>query len=185
MTITMKYPLLALLPLVLFACGSDPVSEADAKKVEGQRRIRAMEDSIFVNQAFDMRSAQAMIDVYKAYTTAYPQDSLAPEYLFRAGGTYESMHNVDEALVMYDRVVKDYPQWNRMVDVLYKKAVMLHNAGRLGEARGAYEEVIGKFPDHKFAQDARVLIEDLGMSTEEWLKRAKEKEKDADAGSGT
>ena len=171
MTPTMKKILFLLLPLMLIACGgNDGLSEEDAKKVEGQKRIRAMEDSLFDNRAFDQRSAQAMVDVYKAYASAYPQDSLAPEYLFRAAGTMKSMHDPEGSLNMYDRVIKDYPTWNRMVDVLYMKALTLDDdLDRLGEARTAYMQVISNYPDHPFARDARVMIDNLGLSDEELI----------------
>ena len=184
MNMIMRSSLLLMLPVLLFACSGDPVSEADAKKMEGQKRIRAMEDSLFEHHALDLRSAQAMIDVYKAYAAAYPQDSLAPEFIFRAAGIHETMHHTDEALVLYDRVGKDYPQWENRVVLLFKKAVMLHNEGRLGEARTAYMEVIASYPDHKFAKDARVLVESMGTGQQDWIKNAQEKEDDPDAGSG-
>ena len=180
----MRTALLVLTLALLGACGNNGLSEADAKKVEGQRRIGAMEDSLFTSRSFDSRSAQAMIDVYKAYAAAYPQDSLAPEYLFRAGGVHESMHRPDEALELYDRVANDYPRWENRVVLLFKKAVMLHNEGRLGEARTAYMQVIASYPDHKFGQDARILVESMGVGDSTWLEDAKAKENSPGAGSG-
>lgn len=184
MTTTMRSALFLIPATMLLACGGDALTEADAKQLEGQRRIRAMEDSLFANQAMDQRSSQALIDVYKAYAVAYPQDSLAPEYLFRAGGVHESLHRTDEALELYDRVLKDYPRWEERVVLLFKKAVMLHNAGRLGEARTAYMVVISTYPDHKFAKDARVLVETMDVGDDEWIDKAQEMESDPDAGSG-
>ncbi len=166
----MKKSVLFVLPLVLFACGGDAATEGDAKMVEAQKRIRHMEDSLFDNRAFDARSAQTMVDVYKAYVAAYPLDSLAPEYLFRAAGTMKSMHDPEGSLKLYDRIIKDYPSWKRNVDVLYMKALTLDDdLDRLGEARTAYQQVINNFPEHPFARDARVMIENLGLSDEELI----------------
>ncbi|MBK6832427.1 MAG: tetratricopeptide repeat protein [Flavobacteriales bacterium] len=138
------------MPLVVFACGgNDGPAEVDTKMAEAQKRIRHMEDSLFDNRAFDLRSAQAMVDVYKAYVAAYPLDSRAPEYLFRAAGTVKSMHDPEGSLKLYDRIIKDYPSWKRNVDVLYMKALTLDDdLDRLGEARVAYQQVINNFPDH-------------------------------------
>lgn len=171
----MKRLVLFVLPLALIACGgNDGLSEADAKKAEAQRRIRRMEDSLFANRAFDQRSAQAMVDVYKAYVAAYPQDSLAPEYLFRAAGTMKSMGDPEGALRLYDRIIKDHSAWKRNVDVLYMKALTLDDdLGRLGEAKAVYEQVVRNFPDHPFARDARVMIENLGLTDEELIAKFK------------
>lgn len=169
--------LLFLLPLIAVACGGgDEVPTADAKRDEAQLRIRHMEDSIFDNRAFDLRSAQAMVDVYKAFAAAYPQDSLAPEYLFRAAGTLKSMHDPEGALKLYERIIKQYGTWKRNVDVLYMRALTLDDdLDRLGEARTAYQLVIMNFPDHPFARDAKVMIENLGLSDEELIAKFKAK----------
>lgn len=171
----MKKSLLLLLPLVLFACGGDDgPTEVDPKMVEAQKRIRHMEDSLFDNRAFDLRSAQTMVDVYKAYASAYPQDSLAPEYLFRAAGSMKSMQDPEGSLKLYDRIIKDYPSWKRNVDVLYMKALTLDDdLDRLGEARVAYQQVINNFPDHAFARDAKVMIQNLGLTDEELIAKFK------------
>ena len=171
----MKKSLLLLLPLVVFACGgNDGPAEVDTKMAEAQKRIRHMEDSLFDNRAFDLRSAQAMVDVYKAYVAAYPLDSLAPEYLFRAAGTVKSMHDPEGSLKLYDRIIKDYPSWKRNVDVLYMKALTLDDdLDRLGEARVAYQQVINNFPDHPFARDAKVMMQNLGLTDEELIAKFK------------
>ena len=169
----MNKVLLLALPLALFACG-EPEPTADSKLMEARTRIRTMEDSLFEHQAFDRRSAQAMVDVYKAYVAAYPQDSLSPEYLFRAAGTVKSMGNPDQSLKLYDRIITDYPSWRRNVDVLYMKALTLDDdLDRDGEAKLVYEQVINNFPGHPFARDAKAMIENLGLTDEELIAKFK------------
>ena len=169
----MRRILLIALPVMLFSCGeAEPT--ADAKMIEARTRIRTMEDSLFEHKAFDRRSAQAMVDVYKAYVAAYPQDSLAPEYLFRAAGTVKSMGDPDQSLKLYDRITTDYADWRRNVDVLYMKALTLDDdLDRDGEAKTVYEQVIAKYPDHPFARDAKAMIENLGLTDEELIAKFK------------
>lgn len=169
----MRRILLLALPFVLFACGeAEPA--ADAKLMEARTRIRAMEDSLFEHKAFDRRSAQAMVDVYKAYVAAYPKDSLAPEYLFRAAGTVKSMGDPDQSLMLYDRIISDHPDWRRNVDVLYMKALTLDDdLDRDGEAKTVYEQVIANYPEHPFARDAKAMIENLGLTDEELIAKFK------------
>ena len=158
--------------MLLTACGGD--AAPDEKIAEARTRIRAKEDSLFDHQAFDARTAQGMIDVYKAYAAAYPLDSMAPEYLFRAAGTHKSMNQPDEAIKLYDRIAQNYQSWRRRVDVLYMKALTLDDdLEQDGEAQVIYNQVINEYPEHPFARDAQAMIENLGLSDEEIIAKFK------------
>lgn len=157
--------------LALIACGGGN-TDAGEDTAEAVKRIRAMEDSVFENLAFDQRSAQALLDVYKAFATAHPQDTMAPEYLFRAAGVAKSVRDADQSLRLYDRIIKDYPTWRRIPDTYYLRAFTLDNdLDRIGEAKTAYEDVINRFPDHAFARDAKAMIENLGLTDEQLIEK--------------
>jgi tetratricopeptide (TPR) repeat protein len=178
MTMNARLPLLAAMAL-LMACGTKAPDTDEARRADAIKRIRAMEDSLFEHQAFDARSAQAMVDVYKAYAAAFPLDSLAPEYLFRAAGMHKSMRQPKESIDLYDRILQDYQSWNRRVDVLYLKALTLDDdLGQDGEARGIYRQVMIEFPGHPFARDAQAMIENLGLSDEEIIAKFKQREQE-------
>ena len=162
----------------LFACGGGKTEGGDAS--EAVKRIRAMEDSVFANLAFDQRSAQALLDVYKAFATTNPLDSMAPEYLFRAAGVARSTHDADQSLRLYDRIIADYPSWRRLPDVYYLKAFTLDSdLDRKGEARTAYKEVISRYPEHPFAKDAQAMIDNLGLSDAELIEKFERMQQDS------
>lgn len=179
MTIEMKKTLLfPLVALVLsFGCG-----EKTEKATDVASRIKAMEDSVFESLSFDQRKAQALLDVYKAYANTYPQDSLAPDYLFRAANLAKTMHEGEQGITLYDRIIKDYPSWKRLPDVYYLKAFTIDSdLDRKGEAKTAYEEVIARYPDHAFAKDARAMIDNLQYTDEELIQRFQEMQTDSAA----
>ena len=166
-----KLVLLAAVAL-LVACGGGKTEGDTSDTAEAVKRIRAMEDSVFENLAFDTRTAQALLDVYKAFASAHPQDTMAPEYLFRAAGVAKSMHDGDQGLRLYERIIADYPSWRRLPDVYYLKAFTLDSdLDRKGEARTAYTEVINRFPEHPFARDAKAMIENLGLTDEQLIEK--------------
>jgi tetratricopeptide (TPR) repeat protein len=176
----MKHLPLLLLPFsILAACGgSGPKS--DPKAIEMAGRIRAMEDSLFEHMALDQRGAQALIDVYKAYAANFPLDTLTPEYLFRAATVARNLRDPEQSIFLYDRIIRDYPSWKRIADTHYLRAFTLDSdLGRKGEAETAYREVIFKFPDHPFARDARIMIENLQYTDEELIARFKAMEQDS------
>jgi tetratricopeptide (TPR) repeat protein len=172
--------------LLLFACGTDaPMDEKAAKATEMRSRIQRMEDSLFTSGLFEQRNAQALLDVYKAYATSMPLDSLAPEYLFRAAGVARSMKDPQQSVFLYDRIIRDYPSWSKLADTYYLKAFVIDaDLDRLGEAEAAYMELIRTFPDHAYAIQARQAIENLKYTDEELIARFKAMAVDSSATAG-
>lgn len=178
MNIHMKLCVLLSVIFLIASCsdgGKEKAEDApDSGAGEMATRIRTMEDSLFENMAFDRRNAQMLLDVYKAYAAAYPLDARSPEYLFRAAGVLRSMGLADQSILMYDRIIRDYPGWERLADTYYLKAFTIDTElGHKGDAEAAYKEVINLYPDHKFAQDARAMIENLAYTDEELIARWK------------
>ena len=164
--------------LVLLSCGektSTPEGEAPpalSETAQAQQRIRAMEDSLSDKALFDRRRLMALRDVYAAYADRYSQDSLAPDMLRKAASTSGDVGEHDRAVALYDRLIKDYPQWHRTPDVYYFRAFEIENGlGKKGEAKTAYEEFIAKYPDNQFADDAAKMIEYMQYSDEELMEK--------------
>lgn len=175
----MKKLLILALPLLLLACGGGSKEATPTKAVDMMGRIAHMEDSLFNSGEHDVRSAQALLDVYKAYVAAFPVDSMAPEYLFRAAGVAKSMRDPRQSIALYNRIIADYPGWKRLADAFYLKAfTMDSDLDQKGEAKRAYEEVIDLFPDHAFARDARIMIENLQYTDEELIMKFKKMEEE-------
>lgn len=174
-----KYLLLIPVVALLFSCGGEAKKEIPA---DAQARIRAMEDSVFQSLTFDKRKALALIDVYKAYATANPYDTVAAEYLFRAANVAKSMHDGEQSIKLYDRIAKDFPSWRKLPDVLYLKAFTIDSEiGNKGEAEMAYRAVIEAFPSHPFAKDAYQMVQNLQYTDEELIAIFKARQDSIDA----
>lgn len=175
----MKNLLLIPVAALLLSCGGEAKNETPA---DAQARIRAMEDSVFQSLSFDKRKALALIDVYKAYATANPYDTVAAEYLFRAANVAKSMHDGEQSIKLYDRIVKDFPSWRKLPDVLYLKAFTIDSEiGNKGEAEMAYRAVIEAFPSHPFAKDAYQMVQNLQYTDEELIAIFKARQDSIDA----
>lgn len=74
-------------------------------------------------------------------------------------------------MVLYDRVIKDYPQWPKLVDTYYLKAMTVEELGKKADAKLAYEEVIKRYPDHQFAKDAAQMIDNMQYTPEESIEK--------------
>ena len=157
---------------MLIACGGGEETAKDGvdpKAAEMVGRISTMEDTLFKSVAFNARSGQELLDVYKAFAKAYPKDENAPEYLFRAAGLCSK--------------AMDYPSWKRLPDTYYLKAFTIDTElKQKGEAQKAYQQVINLYPDHPFAKDARQMMEYLVLTDEELIKKFEAMEQAANAG---
>lgn len=182
---TARFPIPML--LLLAACGGNGTentpTEAPKDLVDPAvmvHRIRAQEDSLFAKQEFDRRGAQALMDVYKTYQTTFPNDTMAPEYLFRAAGLSKALGDPRASVELYDRIIKTYPQWRRIASTYYMKAFTIDDGlNEKGRAKQVYEEVIMRFPDHPFAKDARAMIDNLQYTDEELIERFKKMNADS------
>lgn len=161
---------------LLAACGGAP-DNASTNEATGavmmQQRIDSMRAELEDDTLYNARAAQELLDVYKAYAKVHPLDTLSAEYLFRAAGMSDPLGRPDESIALYDRVIRDYPGWDRLADCYYLKALTIDKMGRKGEAKTAYEEVIARFPDHQFAHDARQMIENMMYTDEELIAKFK------------
>ncbi len=163
-----------LLTSLLVACGGGGKGESAGGDKDAAARIHAMEDSLYARPGFDSKGAQALLDVYLAYAKLHPLDSLTPEYIFRGASLKSTMGDPQGGIALYDRIIRDFPHWGKIADTYYLKAFTIDNGlGMKGEAQQAYQQVIDKFPDHRFAKDAAQMIANLKYSDEELLAKFK------------
>ena len=183
----LKFVIAPLAFSLLIACGGGEETAKDGvdpKAAEMVGRISTMEDTLFKSVAFNARSGQELLDVYKAFAKAYPKDENAPEYLFRAAGLCsKAMGDPEQGIKLYDRIIVDYPSWKRLPDTYYLKAFTIDTElKQKGEAQKAYQQVINLYPDHPFAKDARQMMEYLVLTDEEVIKKFEAMEQAANAG---
>jgi outer membrane protein assembly factor BamD (BamD/ComL family) len=164
--------LLILGGIILFSC-SDPRSEEIEK-------IAQMENALFSeeNSMGNMDKADELINQYSLFADQFPEDSLAPEYLFKAADIAMNINKGEMAINIYNRILKSYPDFRKAPECLFLKAyVYENNLGQLNKARYYYQEFIDKYPDNDFADDAEISIQNLGKSPEELIKEFEEKMK--------
>lgn len=160
--------------LVAVACGTGPDGATTEAPTAAASRIRAMEDSLYAHPKVDPKGAQALLDVYLLYAKNNPVDSISPEYLLRAAGVKSALNDPQGAIALYDRIIRDYPKWSKTPDAYYLKAFTIDNGLHVkGLAQQAYQQVIDRYPQHRFAADARQMIENLGYTDEELIARFK------------
>ncbi|MCD4735529.1 MAG: tetratricopeptide repeat protein [Bacteroidales bacterium] len=163
-----------LLSSLIFVMCSSP-------KQEYIDRINELEEKLFADETsrIDMNTANDLINAYLAYADDFPKEDDTPDYLFKAGDMCMNLNKSQKAIQIFDRILNDYPGFEKLPQCLFLKGYVLENNLRdLDAAKKIYEEFLEKYPDDDFADDASISIQNLGKSPEELIKEFEEKSKE-------
>lgn len=149
--------------------------KANLKK-EKQNRIQELEVSLFQekNGVIDKKEAANMIHAYIEFVDAFPNDTLSPQYLFKAADVSINTFHSTETIALFNRILKDYPDFQKAPQALFLKAFAYENyLMQLDSARSSYNLFLKKYPEHAFANDAQISLMNLGKSPEEIIQAFK------------
>jgi tetratricopeptide (TPR) repeat protein len=179
-----KVFVLAVAILSLGAC-SQPKEKtpADLSKAELISSVEALHDSLVNPTSLELseKHANKLMSYCLAFAEKFPQDTAAAEMLYKASRSARGLQQFQQSIDIYNQIIKDYPNYIKLPECYFFKAFVYDNDIKdKPKAEVAYKEVIAKFPDHRFATDAALLIEHLYLSDEELIKLFEEKNKPAD-----
>jgi outer membrane protein assembly factor BamD (BamD/ComL family) len=152
-----------LITILLTACQSP--------RQDAMENIKSTEQEIFSeNGMIDRNRVDELIETYVAFADEFPHDTLAPDYLFKAGDIAMNTNRSRQAIRSYDRIITEYPDYQKTPEALFLKGyVYENNLGRLDKAKEIYEAFLILYPDNEFADDAEVSLRFLGKSPEELI----------------
>jgi tetratricopeptide (TPR) repeat protein len=152
-----------LIILVATACKSPRQKALD--------NIREIEQNAFSESGMiDPNMITGLTAAYIDFADAFPEDSLAPDYIFKAGDIFMNTNRSSQAIKMYNRIINDYKNYRKSPEALFLKGYVLeNNLGRLDQAKAVYEEFLEKYPENDFAKDAEISLKYLGKSPEELI----------------
>ncbi len=140
--------------------------------------IEEQEKAFFASQPGETKLAGVLIDSYIDYVDNYPSDKEAPDFLFKAADIAMNMSRPQQAITLFQRIIKEYPDYKKLPQCLFLQGyVYENNLGDLQKAREIYQEFLKKYPDDEFADDAEVSIKNLGKTPEQLIKEFEEKSK--------
>lgn len=146
----------------------DAIEEIKSAQLElGSKNIdyRLAEDSI-----------QNIVNLYVDFANNFPDDSLAPEYLFKAAEIQRNFQKYDKALYLLDQAYQKYAEHYRAPYCLFVMGLIYQDDLKdLEKAKEKYDWFLQKFPDHEFADDTQFLLDNLDKSDEEILRMLEKK----------
>jgi hypothetical protein len=170
------FPLLAL--FVMASCQSEQEKAAEKAKADSLVRQQAREkylqavDSaekvLHASKNFDMKLANMAIQAYSNFTTTFPEDSMTPEYLFRAADLAQGTHNYQQAAVYLETIIEKHKGYKKYVDACFVAAFVydtyLENVNNGADrAKQLYQFVIDHYPENPYSEQAKVLIKYIGQ----------------------
>ncbi len=167
--------LILVVSTVLFLVSCGPSSS------DMQQEITQKEEALFAGEVkgIDKQKAAQLIDRYVLYADAFPEDTMTPEYLFRAADISMNIFESGQAIDLYNRIINNYPEYEKLPQCLFLKAfVYENNMNDLNNAKRYYKEFLVKYPNDEFANDAEMSLKNLGKSPEELIKEFEAKMKE-------
>ncbi len=139
-------------------------------------QIKKLEDEMHKSTELNNVTGNLAVKAYSDYVLFFPNDSVAPDYLFKAAEIATATQQYPQALIYYQNITSKYPKYKLIQESLYLQGYLLDNfLNDDAKAKLIYEEVIQKYPTSTYANDAKSAIKNLGKSDEELIKEFKKK----------
>lgn len=144
-----------------------------------EKRIEAMSKAIYDEKTFqiDFQTANDYILSTEAFALLNPSNEQTPGMLFKAGEIARSVRNYPKALETYDWLINKYPKHEKAGQALFLKAFTLDNdLKQYSDAKKCYEQFIKSYPENDFADDAQILLDNIGKSENEIIEQFQEEQ---------
>ncbi len=152
------------LVLILAQCSKNPKA-----RIEKLQHEMSAPDFKFDEKGLQV--ADDLINAYVAYADTLKKDPDAPRFLFEAGNLAMNLNQNTRSMELFNRIIYQYPDFEKVPDCLFLLGYIYeNNLQNYGKAKEIYEDFLRRYPDHDFADDARISLQNLGKPLEELVK---------------
>jgi TolA-binding protein len=160
-------------PKVAFVRDSVLLAQLDIHQEIDSLRARIYNDGA---NRYDSNVANDFIAICEVHGLFLPADPRSPDMLYEAARTAGYIRSFPKAVELYEWVYKHYPDYDKSSQALFMMAFTYDNEMRNVErAKSLYEEFLQKYPNDDFADDAQMLLQNLGKSEDEVLQELQKK----------
>lgn len=130
----------------------------------------------------DYKKATAMISLYEQFVGLYPEDTLSAIYLFKAADVSAHSHQTKQAIELYKKLIKNYPDYKNVPNAMFFIGFLYENELKdKKEATKAYRDFLMQYPDNEQADAARFLLQNINTSDEDLIKKFESMPQNADS----
>jgi len=165
-----KLVFLSLITIILFACKSPREKALD--NIEKTELALADTTKIELDEALVKRAVLQ----YEDFAKAFPEDTLAPQFLYKAGEFYGIIGEHQKSLATYKRVYEDYRDFKKAAQCLFLQGFLYDDKLKdFNTSRNIYNQFLKLYPEHELAKSVEFLLENLGKSNEQIIKELEAK----------
>ena len=162
--------------MLLCSCSSKPKGVETATEAQLITTLGQLESQLRQSTETTLDTAKINTFVQNAEILAerFPQDSLAPLYLFKAAELRHASGKWAEAIELWGTVDSKFKNYQRSPEALFMQGFVSENdLQNRKQAIRYYEVFLAKYPQHPMAEDAEVLIENLkkGITDQELIEQ--------------
>jgi len=173
-----------LLITAVIACTRKTPRELQVEKIQDLEK-KAFPDSDSL-KGIDKKEAFKLMKAYAEFSEKFSKDSLAPEYLFKAGEMAMNIQMGGQAVSYFNDVISIFPDFRKAPEALFLTAFVFETQmNNKKRAKETYQQFIDKYPNHSLARDAKASIENMDIPLDELVKKFEEKNRQEQSGKET
>ena len=149
---------------LLCACTPKPQTANEATQAELVSTLGELETTLRQkpDQALDSANVLTFVRNAQALARRFPQDSLAPVYLFRAAELCHTTGKFNEAIGLWGQIGTSFSPYIRSAEAVFMQGFVAENELKdKDKALEFYQVFLEKYPEHPMAKDAQVLVTNL------------------------
>lgn len=153
--------------LLMGSCG-------EGKKVQEQHSVSELEQMIMtsVNTKESDSLSHLLIAALRLELKSDQDDKKIMENMFKIANLYYSLKDFDKAIDVCENIVKAYPNGEITPQAIFFEAVIYQFDKQMyGKANMLYDKLITQYPTSIQAQEAEKMIENLGLTEDELIKK--------------
>ena len=144
--------------------------QLNAEIIRLQSRLATQPDA-----TLDLKTAQQLIDRSQLYARNFPQDSLAPVYLFRAADVARGIGQYDLSVTLWEKVQQIYPGFSKVPDALFMQGFTYeNNLKNTCLARQCYKFFLQRYPQHHLRRTVQTSLQQLDKTPAELIEQFKQ-----------
>lgn len=120
--------------------------------------------------ATNKENAIKLLEGTNNFAERFKENSERRAIIYRGVMAARGLGNNNEAIRLLDKILTEYPNDNKKVDVLFEKAFLLDEKIKKTEkAKAIYSQIAKEYPTHQFGIDSKARLITIDMTDEQLL----------------
>ncbi len=134
--------------------------------------INILEKELFNSKTktIDSKKAKQLSQYYVEYADMHPNDSVSPDFLYKAADISMNLNDPVTTIRLFKRIISTYPSYKNLPTITFLTGYVYENQLKdLINSKKYYLQLLDKYPNSDFADDAEISLKNLGKSPEEMI----------------